>query len=98
MCADRKRAVYVSMQGPSELGTVPEAKLYDWDRSGDLGNITVPTLTIGATHDTMDPAHMRWMSEQMPNGRYLHCNGGHAAQYDDPGSFFPGLVDFLQSL
>ena len=91
-------AVYVPMQGPSELGTVPEAKLYDWDRSGDLGNITVPTLTIGATHDTMDPAHMRWMSEQMPNGRYLHCNGGHAAQYDDAGSFFPGLVDFLQSL
>jgi proline iminopeptidase len=91
-------AVYVPMQGPSELGTVPEAKLFDWDRSGDLGRVTVPTLTIGATHDTMDPAHMRWMSEQMPNGRYLHCNGGHVAQYDDPEHFFPGLIDFLQSL
>jgi proline iminopeptidase len=91
-------AVYVPMQGPSELGTVPEAKLYNWDRSGDLGRIAVPTLTIGATHDTMDPEHMRWMSEQIPHGRYLQCGGGHVAQYDDPEHFFTGLVDFLQSL
>ena len=31
-------------------------------------DIDVPTLVIGATHDTMDPAHMRWMSEQLPQG------------------------------
>ena len=52
------------MQGPSELGS--SGKLADWDRTADLPRIDVPTLVIGATHDTMDPAHMRWMAEQLP--------------------------------
>ena len=30
-------AIYVSMQGPSELGISAEAKLPHWDRTGDLG-------------------------------------------------------------
>jgi proline iminopeptidase len=90
-------AIYVPMQGPSELGL--SGTLADWDRSGDLQHIDVPTLVIGATHDTMDPEHMRWMSEQLPLGRYLHCpDGSHLAQFDDPGHYFPGLIDFLKSL
>jgi len=90
-------AIYVPMQGPSELGL--SGTLENWDRSGDLRHIDVPTLVIGAAYDTMDPGHMRWMSEQMPLGRYLHCpDGSHLAQFDDPGHYFPGLVDFLQSL
>ncbi|MDH2442700.1 proline iminopeptidase-family hydrolase [Amnibacterium sp. CER49] len=89
--------VYVPMQGPSELGL--SGSLETWDRSGDLGRITVPTLTIGATHDTMDPEYMRWMAEQLPNGRYLHCpDGSHLSQFDDPTHYFPGLLDFLKSL
>jgi proline iminopeptidase len=90
-------AIYVPMQGPSELGL--SGTLEDWDRSADLPHIDVPTLVIGATHDTMDPGHMRWMSEQLPQGRYLHCpDGSHLAQFDDPGHYFPGLIDFLKSL
>ncbi len=45
--------IYVPMQGPSELGA--SGKLLNWDRTADLKNITVPTLTIGAQYDTMDP-------------------------------------------
>ena len=90
-------AIYVPMQGPSELGL--SGTLEDWDRSKDLAQIDVPTLVIGATHDTMDPAHMRWMSEQLPKGGYLHCpDGSHLAQFDDPEHYFPGLIDFLLSL
>ena len=90
-------AIYVPMQGPSELGL--SGSLENWDRSGDLHQITVSTLVIGAAHDTMDPAHMRWMSEQLPKGRYLHCpDGSHLAQFDDPGHYFPGVLDFLTSL
>jgi proline iminopeptidase len=89
--------IYVPMQGPSELGL--SGTLADWDRSADLATIKVPTLVIGATHDTMDPAHMRWMADQLPQGRYLHCpDGSHLAQFDDPDHYFPGLVDFLTSL
>jgi proline iminopeptidase len=90
-------AIYVPMQGPSELGL--SGSLEDWDRSADLPSITVPTLVIGATHDTMDPDHMRWMAEQLPGGRYLHCpEGSHLSQFDDPEHYFPGLIEFLQSL
>ena len=90
-------AIYVPMQGPSELGL--SGSLESWDRSGDLGDVRVPTLTIGATHDTMDPAHMRWMAEQLPQGHYLHCpEGSHLSQFDDPEHYFPGLIAFLHSL
>jgi proline iminopeptidase len=90
-------AIYVPMQGPSELGL--SGTLEDWDRSDDLRGIEVPTLVIGAAHDTMDPAHMRWMSEQLPRGTYLHCpDGSHLSQFDDPQHYFPGLISFLQSL
>jgi proline iminopeptidase len=90
-------AIYVPMQGPSELGL--SGSLEGWDRSADLRHIGVPALVIGAAHDTMDPGHMRWMAGQLPQGRYLHCpDGSHLSQFDDPGHYFPGLIDFLQSL
>ena len=44
------------MQGPSEFGI--SGKLTTWDVSGELPKITVPTLVIGATHDSMDPEYM----------------------------------------
>ncbi len=86
--------VYVTMQGPSELGA--SGRLAAWDRTGDLHRITVPTLVIGATHDTMDPEQMRWMAETVKRGTYLHCpNGSHCALYDDQETYVRGLVDFL---
>lgn len=89
--------VYIPMQGPSELGA--SGILENWDRTQDLSKITVPTLVIGATHDTMDPAHMEWMAEQLPNGRYHLCpNGSHLAQWDDEQAFFDGLIQFLQDV
>ena len=92
-------AIYVSMQGPSELGISADAKLAEWDRSEDLSSIEVPTLVIGAHYDTMDPAHMQQMAERLPAGRYLHCpNGSHLAMYDDQQTYFAGLTDFLLTL
>ena len=91
-------AIYVPMQGPSELGLSGTPRGLGPVRA-TWQDIDVPTLVIGATHDTMDPAHMRWMAEQLPQGRYLHCpDGSHLAQFDDPGHYFPGLLDFLGSL
>jgi proline iminopeptidase len=88
------KEVYVPMQGPSELGA--SGKLELWDRGADLKNIKVPTLVIGARHDTMDPAHMAWMAKQFPRGRYLFCpNGSHAAFYDDQQIYFKGLIGFI---
>jgi proline iminopeptidase len=89
--------VYIPMQGPSELGA--SGKLKFWDRSADLGQIRVPTLTIGATHDTMDPQHMEWMATQVQQGRYHHCpNGSHLSQFDDSQTYFEGLIGFLKDV
>jgi len=94
MFAKINPVIYVSMQGPSELGL--SGKLLDWDRTADLARIEVPTLVIGARHDTMDPAFMEDMARRLPKGRYLFCpNGSHCAQYDDAEVYFSGLIDFL---
>jgi proline iminopeptidase len=90
-------AIYVPMQGPSELGL--SGVLLDWDRTADLHRIEVPTLVMGAEHDTMDPAHLRWMAEQLPRGRYHHCpDGSHLAIVDDQETYFDGLLGFLRDL
>jgi len=90
-------SIYVPMQGPSELGA--SGKLERWDRTADLARIEVPTLVIGAQHDTMDPDHMREMAEALPNGRYLHCpEGSHMAMYDDPEVYFEGLIRFIRDV
>jgi proline iminopeptidase len=92
-------AIYVSMQGPSELGMRAGAKLERWDRFADLASIEVPTLVIGARHDTMDPAHMEQMAAVLPHGRYLYCpDGSHLAMYDDQHVYFAGLVEFLHGV
>jgi proline iminopeptidase len=89
--------IYVPLQGPSELGA--SGKLLNWDRTADLGKITVPTLSVGAQHDTMDPAHMRWVAAAVKRGRYLFCpNGSHMAMYDDQVTYFRGLVEFIRDV
>lgn len=90
-------SIYVLMQGPSEFGI--SGRLENWDRSADLSKIKVPSLTIGATYDTMDPEHMRWMSTQMPKGRFLLCpNGSHLAMWDDQEVYFEGLIRFIRDV
>lgn len=91
--------VYVYMQGPSEFGIIENATLHNWNRSGDLPNIKVPTLTIGGNYDTMDPKHLEWMADEVQNGRYLHCpNGSHLSQYDDQKIYIEGVVKFLKDV
>jgi proline iminopeptidase len=89
--------VYIPMQGPSEMGA--SGKLEKWDRMADLGKITVPALTIGARHDTMNPKHMEKMASLLGNGRYLYCaNGSHMAMYDDQQAYFDGLIKFIKDV
>jgi proline iminopeptidase len=93
--AHLNQAIYVSMQGPSEFGI--SGKLEKWDVSTELPKIKTRTLVVGATHDTMDPKYMEWMSTQFPNGAFLLCpNGSHMSLWDDQEHFFPGLVAFLK--
>jgi len=88
---------YTMMQGPSEFGL--SGKLSNWERKGYLSQIIVPTLTIGARYDTMDPEHMKWMASQVKNGSYLYCpNGSHMCFYDDQKNYFRGLNKFIKGI
>ena len=91
--------LYVTMQGPSEFGVVGDAKLKNWEIKEALSKISVPTLTIGGAHDTMDPKHMEWIASEVQNGEYLHCpNGSHLAMYDDSEIYFKGLIQFIKNV
>jgi len=91
--------IYLMMQGPSEFGVVGDATLKEWDRTEDLAQITVPTLTVGAEYDTMDPEYMEMMAGKLPNGEYHYCpEGAHWAMYDDADTYFKGVVDFINQV
>ncbi len=89
--------INVLMRGPGGLGV--SGRLFNWDRKADLPLISVPTLTIGAAYDFLDPAQMEWMAGQVQHGRYLHCpNGSHMALYDDQQTYFDGLIKFIKDV
>ena len=95
--AKMNQSLYVTMQGPSEFGV--GGNLVHWDVKAELPKIKVPTLTIGGKFDTMDPEHMKWMSTQVQNGRFLLCpNGSHMSMYDDQKNYFPGLIKFIKDV
>ena len=90
------RTFYTIMQGPSEFGI--SGKLVNWDRKADLKKIKTPTLVIGATYDSMDPNHMKWISGEVENGRFLLCkNGSHMCMWDDQQTYMNGLIGFLKN-
>jgi proline iminopeptidase len=97
--AHLNQELYLSMQGPSELGISQEASLADWDRTNDLQFITTPTLVLGGRHDTMDPTFLEMMATRIPNGLSYICeNGSHMAMYDDQEAYFEALLRFLSSI
>lgn len=89
--------IYVMMQGPSEFGI--SGRLANWDVKSRLKEIKIPTLMIGAKHDTMDPKAMEEQSRLVQKGRYLYCpNGSHLAMWDDQQVFMNGVIKFIHDV
>lgn len=89
--------IYTMMQGPSEFGV--GGRLVNWDIKNRLNEIKVPTLMIGAKHDTMDPKAMEEQSKLVQKGRYLYCpNGSHLAMWDDQQVFMTGVINFIKEV
>ncbi len=86
--------VYTLMQGPSEFGI--SGRLEKWDIKNRLKEISIPTLMIGAKHDTMDPKEMEAQSKLVQKGTYLYCpNGSHLSMWDDQKVFMNGVIQFI---
>ncbi|MEP6700154.1 MAG: proline iminopeptidase-family hydrolase [Bacteroidota bacterium] len=89
--------IYTMMQGPSEFGI--SGRLANWDIKNRLKEIKVPTLMIGAKHDTMDPKAMEEQSKMVQKGRYLYCaNGSHLSMWDDQQVFMNGVIKFIKDV
>jgi len=89
--------IYTLMQGPSEFGIA--GRLATWDIKNRLKEIGVPTLMIGAKHDTMDPKAMEEQSKMVQKGRYLFCpDGSHLAMWDDQKVFMTGVISFIKDV
>ncbi|NCO64885.1 MAG: proline iminopeptidase-family hydrolase, partial [Flavobacteriia bacterium] len=90
--------IYIYMQGYSEFGVTGNATLKGWDVSNRLKELSIPTLMIGGKYDTMDPKYMEWMSTEVQRGRSVTTNGAHCSQYDDPETYFSGLIKFIKDV
>jgi proline iminopeptidase len=89
--------IYLMMQGPSEFGV--GGRLVNWNIKDRLKEIKIPTLMIGAKHDTMDPKAMEEQSKLVQNGSYLYCpNGSHLAMWDDQQVFMTGVINFIHDV
>ncbi len=89
--------VYTMMQGPSEFRI--SGRLAKWDIKDRLKEISIPTLMVGAKHDTMDPKAMEEQSKLVQKGRYLYCpNGSHLAMWDDQQVFMTGVIGFIKDV
>lgn len=89
--------VYVYMQGPSEF--IPAGTLTNWTFWDRLKDIKVPTLTIGAKYDSMNPKEMEKMSQMVQNGRFLYCpTGSHLSMWDNQDVYMDGIVKFIKDV
>jgi len=89
--------IYTMMQGPSEFGI--SGRLANWDIKNRLKEITVPTLMVGAKHDTMDPKAMEEQSKLVKKGQFLYCpNGSHLSMWDDQKVFMTGVIKFIKDV
>lgn len=89
--------VYVTLQGPNEFTIT--GSMGSWDVRDRLGDIDVPTLLLGAVHDSMNPDTIRSMAERIPAATAHICpEGSHFSMWDDADDYFAALEEFLRSL
>ncbi len=85
---------YGTMQGPNEFLYIGNLK--DWNRIPDLPRVTVPTLITTGEHDELTPACALRMKLALPNAELkVFANASHMPFYENPGDYYPALLDFL---
>ncbi len=89
------RAVYKTLQGPSEFTITGTLK--DWDRSNTLGDITVPALITLGRYDEFSPACADTLHDGIA-GSELHCfeHSSHTAHLEETDACRAVLRAFLR--
>lgn len=86
--------VYNTMQGNNEF--VVTGKFKNWNVWNKIPNIKCPTLVVASTYDEMDPKELEKMSQIIPHGQMLYCQGSHMSMWDDQQNYMEGVINFLK--
>ena len=86
--------VYNTMQGNNEF--VVTGKFKDWDAWAKIPHIKCPALVVASVYDEMDPKELEKMSQIIPHGKLLFCQGSHMSMWDDQQNYMEGVIRFLK--
>jgi proline-specific peptidase len=86
--------VYRTMNGPSEFHVT--GTLRNWDITGRLGEIRVPTLVVTGQHDEATPEINRTVSGAIPRAEsVIYPGASHMAHVEDTEGYVRLLDDFM---
>jgi len=89
--------VYMHMDGPSEFTLT--GNLRDYDATGKLGKIDVPTLFIGGEFDEARPSTVKYYASLVPNSKVeIIPDAGHLSMQDNPEYNNKIIGEFLNAL
>jgi proline-specific peptidase len=89
-------AVYETMNGPSEFDVI--GTLRTWDRTADLGRITVPTLITVGRYDEIPPSCAVTLRAGIPDARVVTFErSAHISHLEEPEAYLAAMRDFLRT-
>jgi proline iminopeptidase len=89
------QSIYERMQGPSEFRITGIHK--DYDLSGRLGELTVPTLFLAGRNDMARPEDAAWYHSLVPGSELvIFEDSSHMPHLEEPELYLQVLRDFLQ--
>jgi proline-specific peptidase len=90
---DQMGEPYLEMQGASEF--VITGKMKDFDYSGRLGEITIPTLVTSGTDDECTPLISKQIFDGIPDCRWELLPGTHLCHVEHPDLYNRTVETFL---
>ena len=89
--------VYLYMDGPSEFTLT--GSLRDYNATGKLQNVKVPSLFIGGEYDEARPSTVKYYSSLVPNSEVVIIpNAGHVSMIDNPDANDTAIRNFLHKI
>jgi proline iminopeptidase len=88
--------VYLTMNGPTEFDVI--GRLREWDRTADLGRITVPTLVTCGRYDEITPACSETITAGIPDARmHVFERSAHIAHLEEGEEYAALVEEFLSA-
>lgn len=85
------------MWGPSEF--IATGTLNNYDRTGRLGEIKLPTLFMAGQYDECTPATAKYYQSLIPGAKLVIIeNAGHITMHDEPEANNNAIREFLHKV